>query len=38
LDEGIIKMICLLLKEELMKENNIVSLGAPIIVVGDVHG
>jgi serine/threonine-protein phosphatase PPG1 len=33
-----LKLVCLKLKERLINEANVVSLAAPLTVVGDLHG
>lgn len=38
LEELAIKVICLKLKEILVKEDNVLMLSAPITLVGDIHG
>ena len=38
LDELTVKVICLKLKEILIKEDNIKVLSAPVTIVGDIHG
>jgi len=38
LAEQAIKEICEKVKELLMRESNVVSLSAPVTVVGDIHG
>lgn len=38
LEELVIKIICLKLREILVKEDNVKSLSSPITLVGDIHG
>ena len=38
LEENQIKMICLAARNIFIEEENIVSIKAPVIVVGDIHG
>lgn len=38
LNEHVIRLICLELKQQLLSEANIVQVAAPVIVVGDIHG
>lgn len=38
LNEHIVRLICLKLKNMLIGEENIVRISAPVIVVGDLHG
>jgi len=38
LDEGEVEELCSLAKETLAKEENVVSVPAPVTVVGDIHG
>jgi len=38
LHEAVLKEICEKTKEVLMREGNVVHIGAPVTVVGDIHG
>jgi serine/threonine-protein phosphatase PPG1 len=38
LDETTIKLVCLKVRELLLKEENVKLVNSPVTVVGDVHG